>query len=240
MTSLTLLTTDYLESTEDNMCYDKNGVMNLLCDLVKDAKNDNQYAKFEAEYYKEAIDELKSMSLYEWWLRWNDPKGFGATMVYRKSILDGVLNGIADFNTKAVPRYDGDLQKITGCFVPVTAGLLDDLGVILKLEKPIKDKLTTDYYTIDYYKDAIKEYFNIPDDFLLSLHNNNELKISYANNILNSTKKYSIVIKETLSRIVTIEAPNELDAVGIAKEMYHNKEIVLDYNDFDDLDIYRK
>ena len=233
MTSLTLLTTDYLESTEDNMCYDKNGVMNLLCDLVKDAK-------FEDEHYKKAIDELKSMPLYYWWLRWDDLKGFGATMVYHKSILDGIFNGIADFNTKAVPRYNGDLQKITGCFVPVTAGLLDDIGVILKLEKPIKDKLATDYYTIDHYKDAIKEYFNIPDDFLLSLHNDNELKISYANNILNSTKEYSIVIKETLSRVVTVEAPNELDALGIAKEMYNNGEVVLNVNDFDGLDIYRK
>ena len=49
-------------------------------------------------------------------------------------------------------------------------------------------------------------------------------------------KKYKIEIKEILKKIVTIEAESEEEALKIAKEKYRNEEIVLDYNDFKDVD----
>jgi len=44
--------------------------------------------------------------------------------------------------------------------------------------------------------------------------------------------KYKIEIKETLTRIVTVEASDEEYARKIVKDMYHDEEIVLDYGDF--------
>ena len=45
-------------------------------------------------------------------------------------------------------------------------------------------------------------------------------------------KKYEVSFKETLERIVIIEAENEDEAQDIADEMYDNEEIVLDSGDF--------
>ena len=49
--------------------------------------------------------------------------------------------------------------------------------------------------------------------------------------------KYKISIKETLEKIIEINAENEKEALEIAKEKYLNEEIVLDYNDYIDTDI---
>ena len=46
-------------------------------------------------------------------------------------------------------------------------------------------------------------------------------------------EKYEVQIIETASRIVTITASNAEMARKIAKEMYHDEEIVLDYDDYD-------
>ena len=50
-------------------------------------------------------------------------------------------------------------------------------------------------------------------------------------------KKYEVKVEEILSRIVKIEAESEKEAEEIARRMYADEEIVLDYNDFDDYDI---
>ena len=49
--------------------------------------------------------------------------------------------------------------------------------------------------------------------------------------------KYKISIKETLERIIEINADSETEAIDIVKEKYRNEEIVLDYNDYIDADI---
>ena len=43
---------------------------------------------------------------------------------------------------------------------------------------------------------------------------------------------YDVRIQEILERIVCIEADDRIQAEEIAKEMYKNQDIVLDYSDF--------
>ena len=50
--------------------------------------------------------------------------------------------------------------------------------------------------------------------------------------------KYKVKITEYSSRIVEVEANDEVDARLLAEEMYCGQEIVLDYDDFDDVDFY--
>lgn len=45
-------------------------------------------------------------------------------------------------------------------------------------------------------------------------------------------KTFEIEIKEILSRVISIEAENSIEAVSIVEKLYKNEEIVLDYNDF--------
>ncbi|HPK08927.1 MAG: DpnD/PcfM family protein [Ignavibacteriae bacterium] len=47
---------------------------------------------------------------------------------------------------------------------------------------------------------------------------------------------FKIEVKETLSRIIEIEAISEDEAYFKVKEMYRNEEIVLDENDFVETD----
>lgn len=47
---------------------------------------------------------------------------------------------------------------------------------------------------------------------------------------------FKIEVKETLSRIIEIEAVSEIEAYLKVKKMYRNEEIVLDENDFVDTD----
>lgn len=48
---------------------------------------------------------------------------------------------------------------------------------------------------------------------------------------------YKIEIKETLSRIIDIEAENEEGAIRKAREQYKNQKIVLDSGDYIDTEI---
>ena len=48
--------------------------------------------------------------------------------------------------------------------------------------------------------------------------------------------KYKVRITEYSSRIVEVEADDEVDARLLAEEMYCGQEIVLDYDDFDDVE----
>jgi hypothetical protein len=48
--------------------------------------------------------------------------------------------------------------------------------------------------------------------------------------------KYQVKITEYLSRIVEVEADDEVDARLLVEEMYCGEEIVLDSNDFDDVE----
>lgn len=50
-------------------------------------------------------------------------------------------------------------------------------------------------------------------------------------------KTFKIDVKETLSRIIDIEASSPEEAISIAQKMYETTEIVLDYNDFVDCNI---
>ena len=45
-------------------------------------------------------------------------------------------------------------------------------------------------------------------------------------------KKYRVSFKETLERIVIVEAETEEEAQDIAEDMYYNEEVVLDSGDF--------
>lgn len=45
-------------------------------------------------------------------------------------------------------------------------------------------------------------------------------------------KEFEVIIDEILSRIVTIKAKSEEEAYQKVKELYENEEIVLDDNDF--------
>lgn len=49
-------------------------------------------------------------------------------------------------------------------------------------------------------------------------------------------KKFKIVITETSSKVVEVQANNENEALETVKEMYENCEVVLDWNDFDETD----
>lgn len=48
-------------------------------------------------------------------------------------------------------------------------------------------------------------------------------------------KQYKVEIEEVLQRRITIDAENREEAIRIAKEKYRNEEIILDYNDFKDV-----
>lgn len=48
---------------------------------------------------------------------------------------------------------------------------------------------------------------------------------------------FEIEIKETLSKIVKVDAGNQYDAISKVKEMYRNQEIVLDTEDYVDTEI---
>lgn len=45
-------------------------------------------------------------------------------------------------------------------------------------------------------------------------------------------KKYNIIIEETLSKVVRVEAETEDDAIDKIESMYGNQEIVLSADDF--------
>lgn len=49
---------------------------------------------------------------------------------------------------------------------------------------------------------------------------------------------FAVQIVETLSRTIAIEAEDSTEANRIAREMYDNSDIVLDYDDFSDVEIY--
>ena len=50
-------------------------------------------------------------------------------------------------------------------------------------------------------------------------------------------KKYNIEVVETLSRVVEVEAKNYEEAENMVDEMYHNQDIVLDWNDLESQDL---
>ena len=50
-------------------------------------------------------------------------------------------------------------------------------------------------------------------------------------------KKYSIEVLEVLSRIVEVEAPDEMDAIERVRRMYRKCEIVLDDSDYKETEI---
>ena len=50
-------------------------------------------------------------------------------------------------------------------------------------------------------------------------------------------KKYQVLFKETLERVIEINANNKEEALEIAEEMYKNCEVVLDYTDFSGYEI---
>jgi hypothetical protein len=47
---------------------------------------------------------------------------------------------------------------------------------------------------------------------------------------------YKVKITEYLSKIIEVEADDEIDARLLAEEMYCGEEVVLDANDFDDVE----
>lgn len=49
---------------------------------------------------------------------------------------------------------------------------------------------------------------------------------------------YKIAVQEQLTRIVEIQSDSEKKAIGMVKEMYQNEDIVLDYSDLSDIDIF--
>ena len=49
-------------------------------------------------------------------------------------------------------------------------------------------------------------------------------------------KEYEVEVVETLVRIVTVEAMSEEDAIKFVKYDYNNAELVLDSDDFFDVD----
>lgn len=50
-------------------------------------------------------------------------------------------------------------------------------------------------------------------------------------------KKYNVEVVETLSRVVEVEATTYEEAENKVDEMYHNQDIVLDYNDLESQDL---
>ena len=53
---------------------------------------------------------------------------------------------------------------------------------------------------------------------------------------MNNMKEYQVEVVETLIRIVTVEATSEEDAIKFVKYDYNNAELVLDSDDFFDVD----
>ena len=51
-------------------------------------------------------------------------------------------------------------------------------------------------------------------------------------------KKYTVAIKETLIKEVEIEATSQAHAIAKAEFEYRNENIVLDYNDLYNMEIY--
>jgi hypothetical protein len=49
--------------------------------------------------------------------------------------------------------------------------------------------------------------------------------------------KFNFEIKETLSRIIEVEAKSKDNAIELLREKYLNEEIVLDSDDFTDVEI---
>lgn len=49
-------------------------------------------------------------------------------------------------------------------------------------------------------------------------------------------KQYRVEITETLQKTITVLAENEDAAINEAKDLYNDCEVVLDYNDFTDVD----
>lgn len=49
-------------------------------------------------------------------------------------------------------------------------------------------------------------------------------------------KTFKIVITETSSKVVEVQANNEQEALETVEEMYANCEVVLDWNDLDETD----
>ena len=45
-------------------------------------------------------------------------------------------------------------------------------------------------------------------------------------------KKYQVLFKETLERVIEINANNKEEALEIEEEMYRNSEVELDYTDY--------
>ena len=48
--------------------------------------------------------------------------------------------------------------------------------------------------------------------------------------------RYKVEITETLQKTVEVEANNKEEALDKVMKMYKNEEVILDYNDFVDLD----
>ena len=50
-------------------------------------------------------------------------------------------------------------------------------------------------------------------------------------------KKFKVLVEETHARMIEVEAVDESQALDIVKQMYKNCEIVLDYEDFVNVEI---
>lgn len=49
--------------------------------------------------------------------------------------------------------------------------------------------------------------------------------------------KYDVAIEEVLSRVIEVEADTIAEAYELAEAMYYDEEVVLDFNDFADVNI---
>ena len=49
--------------------------------------------------------------------------------------------------------------------------------------------------------------------------------------------KFKVSVTETLNRVVELEAATMDDAIDLARDLYHNSDIVLSYDDFVQVDI---
>lgn len=49
--------------------------------------------------------------------------------------------------------------------------------------------------------------------------------------------KYDVAIEELLTRVIEVEANSIEEAFMVASELYYNEEVVLDFNDFADVNI---
>ena len=49
--------------------------------------------------------------------------------------------------------------------------------------------------------------------------------------------KYDVAIEELLTRVIEVEADSDAEAFELAEAMYYDEEIVLDFNDFADVNI---